>query len=348
MMTKQKRSTLTNVKCSNGELDSPWKFILARFFQSFMEFCFPQLAVQIDWKKGYETLDKELQKIVHDAQTGKRIADMLFKIWMKNGEEKWILIHLEIQSQKQESFSHRMFTYNYRTYDRYQKPVVSVALFLDEDLDWRPNSFEIQDPFSKQPFLQFYYRVVKLLDYLPRKKELYERNDLFSLVFLAQLSVMETKKDPIERFQNKMSLAKALLKRGLSRETTSELYKFFDWVMILPDDLMLTYKEQIKQMEEQEATLWETPYVSTFEKVARIEGRRAGLKEGREKGLKEGLKEGYKEGLKSVFDKQLRRRFPYTVTAKHLHLINDADSDTLSIWMEQFVDAQNIEEVFQK
>ena len=329
------------LKRSHADLDSPWKAILAHFFQPFVELCLPELTEQIDWSRNYETLDKELQKIVPDAQTGKRIADMLFKIWLKNGQEKWILIHLEIQAQQQESFSHRMFTYNYRTYDRYQKPVVSIALLLDEDPKWRPSYFEMQDPFNGKPFLQFYYRAVKLLDYASKKEDLNQRKDLFSLVILAQLSVMETKKDPVQRLQNKMALARELIRRGLSREATSELYKFFDWIMILPDNLMLTYKEQIKQMEEGDAAVWHTPYVSTFEKVARIEGRQAGLQEGRQEGRQEVLKP-----VRSLLDRQLRRRFPHQVTAKHLHLVEAADSKTLPIWVENLMEAKTIDDVF--
>jgi hypothetical protein len=47
-----------------------------------------------------------------------------------------------------------------------------------------------------------------------------------------------------------------------------------------------------------------------------------------------------------MLDKQIRRRFPNTVTAKHLHLINDADVDMLSLWAEKLIDAKMIEEVF--
>ncbi|MBX9743435.1 MAG: hypothetical protein K2W99_07870 [Chthoniobacterales bacterium] len=79
-----------------AELDSPWKYAMRHFFRSFMEFCLPELAMPIDWAQGYETLDKELQKIFPHSQTGKRFSDMLFKVWLHNGQEKWIFIHLEI------------------------------------------------------------------------------------------------------------------------------------------------------------------------------------------------------------------------------------------------------------
>ena len=95
----------------NADLDSPWKYALKLFLQKFIEFCLLELALPIDWSRGYESLEKELQKIIPTAETGKRISDLLFKVWLKNGEEKWILIHLEIQGKKRDDFAHRMFVY---------------------------------------------------------------------------------------------------------------------------------------------------------------------------------------------------------------------------------------------
>jgi len=42
------------------DYDSPWKEILEWYFPDFMAFFFPHAAAQIDWSRGYETLDKEL------------------------------------------------------------------------------------------------------------------------------------------------------------------------------------------------------------------------------------------------------------------------------------------------
>lgn len=50
------------------EYDSPWKEAIERFFKPFLLFFFPQVHNEIDWSKGYEFLDKELQKIMRDAK----------------------------------------------------------------------------------------------------------------------------------------------------------------------------------------------------------------------------------------------------------------------------------------
>lgn len=92
---------------SPAEYDSPWKNILNQFLPDFVSFCLPELAADIDWSRGYVSLDKELRAISRQQKAGKRIADALFKIWLKNGDEVWLLLHIEIQAQKEAHFPER-------------------------------------------------------------------------------------------------------------------------------------------------------------------------------------------------------------------------------------------------
>jgi hypothetical protein len=100
------------------DYDSPWKEIIERYFPDFLEFFFPQAFAEIDWKKPYEFLDQELQQLETDAEIGKRLADKVAKVWLLNGEEAWILIHIEVQGQYDRNFAERMYTYNYRLFVR--------------------------------------------------------------------------------------------------------------------------------------------------------------------------------------------------------------------------------------
>ncbi len=109
------------------EYDSPWKQMLQLYFEDFMQFFFPQAHAQIDWSRGFEFLDQELQQVVRDAELGKRLIDKLVKIYRIGGEESWLLIHIEIQSQEETDFPKRMFVYNYRIFDRYDRSVASCA-----------------------------------------------------------------------------------------------------------------------------------------------------------------------------------------------------------------------------
>ena len=52
--------------------ESPWKDLLDRWQRSFPEFFFPRIAADIDWSRGFECLDKELQKVTRRAVVGRR------------------------------------------------------------------------------------------------------------------------------------------------------------------------------------------------------------------------------------------------------------------------------------
>ena len=144
-----------------ADFDSPWKQALEAYFPEFLSFFFPDIHTDIDWSSGYEMLDKELQKVVRDADLGKRYADKLVKVWRKNGEERWVIIHAEVQGQQESQFSQRMFVYNYRLRDRYNKPVVSLAVLTDERASWRPQPFSSESLWGTQ--ITFKFATAKLL-----------------------------------------------------------------------------------------------------------------------------------------------------------------------------------------
>ncbi len=58
-----------------AEYDSPWKAGLEQYFPQFVEYCFPEIYADIDWSRGYESMDKEFEEVVRDAELGKRLAD---------------------------------------------------------------------------------------------------------------------------------------------------------------------------------------------------------------------------------------------------------------------------------
>ena len=64
----------------SSDYDSPWKEAIERYFEPFMAFFFPQAHAEMDWAKGSEFLDKELQQVVRDAETERKYVDKLVKV----------------------------------------------------------------------------------------------------------------------------------------------------------------------------------------------------------------------------------------------------------------------------
>jgi hypothetical protein len=73
---------------SPTEFDRPWKDAIERYFSDFLRFFFPQAYREIEWDRGYEFLDKELQQVVQeDTELGRRLVDKLVKICRTGGNE---------------------------------------------------------------------------------------------------------------------------------------------------------------------------------------------------------------------------------------------------------------------
>jgi len=100
-----------------SEQDSPWKEALERYLPSFLALYFPAVHAAIDWSRGHEWLNTELRQVVRDAELGKRLADVLVKVWRKDGQESWLLVHIEVQGWPEQDFAQRLFVYHYRIFD---------------------------------------------------------------------------------------------------------------------------------------------------------------------------------------------------------------------------------------
>lgn len=245
---------------TRDQYDSPWKEILNLYFQEFMEFFFPDIAKEIDWSRGYEMLDKELRQITRESEVGFRLADNLVKVWKKDGEEAWVLAHIEVQGQEEKAFGHRVFVYHYRIHDLHKRPVVSLAVLADENPKWYIQSYE-QELWGCRT--EFQFPTVKLLTYRDQWGILESSSNPFAVVVMAHLRTMETRKNQNERFQYKLTLSKNLYRRGWTRQDIINLYRFIDWIMRLPEDLEKLYHAEIVKFEEEV----KMPYVTTAERI---------------------------------------------------------------------------------
>ena len=86
---------------------------MTRFFPLFMHLLFRKAYDQINWKRGFVALDKELEALFPRGKSGRKHVDLLFKVWLNDGSEQWVLIHIEIQSQRVEDFELVMYEYHW-------------------------------------------------------------------------------------------------------------------------------------------------------------------------------------------------------------------------------------------
>lgn len=225
--------------------DETWKEVIGDYFDSFLAFFYPEINQEIDWTKTPVSLDKELEQITATADSKTRHADKLFQVWLLDNQEVWVLIHVEVQSQYDKEFSQRMFIYNYRAFDLYQKPVISLAILGDETKNWLPNSYRYGLGTSQ---LIFNFSSVKLLNY--QWEELEQSNNIFAIVVMAHLKTKATNSNLSSREQWKWKLARLLYERGYNRKEIVDLYKVIDLMMALSGDLQLSFEEKLTNYQE--------------------------------------------------------------------------------------------------
>ena len=117
------------------DYDGAWKEALEHYLQPFLVLCFPAVANGIDWNQPVEFLDQELQQVVRDADLGKQRTDKLVKVRRRDGGEEWVMIHIEVQAQRDTDLPRRLYQYDHRIADRFGRSVVSLVLLADAHLD---------------------------------------------------------------------------------------------------------------------------------------------------------------------------------------------------------------------
>lgn len=287
-----------------NEYDSPWKEAIGLHFRQFLEFFFPEIAADIDWSAGYEFLDAELQAITRGARHGRRVVDRLVKVTRLSGKQQLVLIHIEIQSQVDRTFSRRMLLYYTRVHDLFGLDLCSLAILGDSDPNWRPSGYRY-GLWGCVHRLRFPVR--KLLDY---PDWVSQSDNPFAWLTAAHLQALATRRKPKKRAEIKFRLIRGLYSCGFSGPQVRELFRLLDWVLALPRDLEYAFKQDLARFEEENLM----PYVTSVERIARKEG------------LQEGLQEACNR-LRVQILQQYQSRWgrPATEVAESLELVQDID-----------------------
>lgn len=274
---------------THSDYDGAWKIALERYFKEFLELLFPAIYNEVDWSKGHEFLDGELEKITVNAKTGRRYTDKLVKVYYQDGTEEWLLIHVEIQGSPELKgvFARRMFTYWSRLIDRYQVDVVSLAVLADTNQSYRPNSFHFNRSGTENIFT---YPMVKLIDFESEASwaRLEASNNVFALLVMAQIKAKRLKGNSEDLFNFRLGLTRSLYHRGYSREQVVELFNFIGWMIQLPESLEDRLFAAVKVVEEE----LKMPYVNLIEQY--------GIKQGLEQGIEQGKREAKEKQLKAI------------------------------------------------
>jgi hypothetical protein len=302
----------------NNDFDSPWKESIEKFFPAFMSFFFPEITQEIDWSKPVEFLDKELEKVTIDAELGRRYADKLVKVQLLNGDSKCVLVHIEIQAKREAGFTERIYVYRHRIWERYRLNVSSLVIYVDGDPNYHPSEYKTECWGTK---LHFEFPYIKLLDYVKDWAKLESNDNPFSLVVMAHLKAKEIKNGQ-ERKKWKLYLTQLLSDRDYSREDSIDLFRFIEWLLVLPTELEKEFQKELENMGAKQMA-----YVTSYERA--------------------GIQTGIQQGEAKIFLNLLKLKFG-EVTQSISEKIESADSDQIMRWSNNLLNANSVDDIFKQ
>jgi predicted transposase/invertase (TIGR01784 family) len=263
--------------------DILWKSALEDLFDDFLRFFYPDADQLFDIERGFEYLDKELDQLFPPDEDiyALKYVNKLVKVFMRNGQEEWILIHIEVQGYTDRDFAKRMFQYYYRILDKYDKPITAFAIFADANKSFHPKHY-------KRGFLgtevYYSYNTYKIID--QDDEQLEASNNPFAMAVLtAKLALSGKKMKDEQLFDLAFGLAKRLLSKQIPKLKIRKVMSF------LRHYLHFENNEMIVKFEQEISILTERSITMGIEEFLLDQAEKKGIQKGIEKGIEKNTKE---------------------------------------------------------
>jgi predicted transposase YdaD len=266
--------------------DTLWKGVIESLTEDFLRYFFPGYADLIDFDKGFEFLDTELEKLLPVNDSKKRHADKLIKVWLKNGQEIWFLVHVEVQGYPDPFFALRMFECVYRIRDKFQRLVTGLAIYTDWDQTHHYTEYEESFLGSS---IKYQFNTYVLRDHLP--VELAKDANPFAAVMEAAWQQLKKPKDEQTLYRLKLDMIRRLLNRNLSKEHIRVIITFIDFYVDFEN------KEIRSKFEQDLIIITKATQPMGLEEAIREELKQQAREEGREQGIEQGIEKGIEKGI---------------------------------------------------
>lgn len=256
-----------------NQQDRLWKAILEEFFYEFLEFHYPDFVDKIDRSRGFEFLDKDLPNIIPEAAEIDRKADKVVKVYLKDGTEQWIIVHIEVQGYKDPDFAKRMFIYYYRLWEKFGKPIASLVIYSDKNSQNRVSKYEVT---CLNTSLIYNFDTYVIADYTVEE---YDRmNSPIAIIYQVGLMGLQRNLADEELLTMKVQLFRKMYEKGYGKEQIRRLATFIkEYVHFAKDEFLRKFDEETIFVVNKEKNM------GIIETVKLIE-REKGMEKGMEKG----------------------------------------------------------------
>ncbi len=120
--------------------------------------------------------------------------------------------------------------------------------------------------------------MIKLLDYAAQWHQLEASRNPFAVAVMAHLKTKETKNNAEARKEWKFRLTRSLYEQGYERQDILNLFRFIDWLMVLPEELKQAFQLDLALLEQER----QMPYITSIEQMAMEKGKAEGKVEERQ------------------------------------------------------------------
>lgn len=287
-----------------AKYDILWKSMLEEVFEDLLRFVDPGIEKKLDLSRGFEFMDKELAAI--NPEPGEtadtRVVDKLVKVYLRDGGETWMLLHVEVQGENEAGFAKRMFRYYYRLLDRkslQDKDVAALAILTGRYGKTVPDKYERRTFWGG---VLYNYKTLCITDY--SNDVLKASDNLFAIVMLVAKEALtkkpkknvdeKEKKKEEEIWDQKLLKQKLLIVKLLYRKATFSEDKIRAILVFLNNYVSFNNSETNRIfMEEIDVITGKKDTMGIVEQLAEIrreEGRAEGMeiarKEEQEKSVK--------------------------------------------------------------
>jgi hypothetical protein len=260
--------------------DLLWKGIIEDCFEDFAYLMLPTLAPLIDFNRGIDFLDKELEDLFSLEEKKKlRVVDKLAKFYTLNGEEHYILAHIEVQGYYDLHFAKRMYIYFVRLKEKHDKPICALAIFTDGNKNFKPDIYE---EIYHGTEIRYKYLTYKVLD--QDLIALQASENPFAIVIETVLVALQNKKlADNDLLKLKIDLVKRLLRKKISKEKIASMMNFIRYYLRFKQvETNIAFEQEIEIINQKS-------YPMGTHEILLHQAETKGIKKGEKRGIEKGI-----------------------------------------------------------
>ena len=254
------------------------KAAFVEWFADLLRFLYTDADEVFDLGRGVTAMEKELLEIMPERERigGTLLADLLMKVYLRNGTEQWLLIHLEVEAGSSKRFAERLWRYYIRLTDRYNVPIIPIAVFTGGPKQRRPTEYRFEMLGTK---VYFAFKSYHVFDHT--EAELLSNPNPMALVILAcQAEAQEAKLGEFRLNEIKKRIVEGLVERGIT--DTGQIVRFIRFlnnlIYLTDKELNLNFVKTVERLTKGAITM---NIMETLDAVVREEGKIEGKIEGK-------------------------------------------------------------------